>query len=183
MAEQSKQSVLIHKVSGKNSFFEAYDALAIGKIQLMLTKYDTTKPAGQRSERVSFYLVPEDIVVLGRLAAAGQLDAMLQADTKSFPSNDFGIPQPPAKTMRHWSMSKTDKGNYQITVVEKTRADSWNDSSSTEIGKQTFYMRPFDLIALATAVELYVLGYRNYKQQEVAPIQSQPAEDLELAME
>lgn len=154
MADEKRQEYqMIYHTAGKNSFFELFDVLDIGKILATITLYDPTRTEGKVTNKVSFYLNVEDIIALGRAAASGRLDNLLEIPGR-FPAVDYGIPKPPAPRMRQWSMAKTDKGMYAVRIIERERKDSWKDTSDN-LGEASFFINPFELIAMAAKVELY----------------------------
>lgn len=150
-----EQPHVIYKASGKNTFFEAIDATDIGKVSLVLTAYDPSKEEGNRLQgKVSYYLDPGKLKAIALAIAGGTIDEFLKVDNQ-FPASDFSNPKSGSK-MRHWSMVRTERGLFQITVTEKSKAKTWDDKDAKILGKVSFFIRPFQFLSMISAIELYL---------------------------
>lgn len=173
MADSDRQYPdMIYHGAGKNTFIELYDALSIGKVELRITEYDPQRTENKVTNRVSYYLEPAELLAMGKLASVGRLGAFLEG--KQFPGIRFGIPKSGEK-MRQWQMSATDKGRFQITITEKTRKSEWNDPSSQLLGKASFFLHPFELIVMASKLEMYLIAHAGQPFS--------PREEPELTLE
>lgn len=166
MAEEREYRKPLFKAAGKNSFFEVFDNTGISKMSINLQLNDET--THKATARVQWYMGYEEFAGFCAAIQTGQLDAFLALE-KGFPSTSWAIPpQQLSDTMRQWSMKKTDKGNYQVSVLECENEGKWNKDAKVK-GKASFFINPFDLLSMATKLLPYVLGRVEYPSQASTP--------------
>lgn len=162
--EQREYRKPIFRVAGKNSFFEIFDNTGINKVSLNIQVYDES--THKTTAKVAWYSDYEDFATLCAAIYTGQIDTILQSS--GYPQ--VGFSNPPAElsnNLRQWEMRKTDKGNYQMTVTEKERnAPDQKWAEATQKGKASFFIKPFDLLAMATKCLPYALGRLTYPAQD-----------------
>jgi hypothetical protein len=154
----------LFRVAGKNSFFEIYDNTGINKMSINIQVYDETTK--RTTAKVAWYIDYEDFATFCAAVYTGQIDAMLQVE-KAFPQ--VGFSNPPAdlsNNLRQWTMKKSDRGNYQISVTEKERQNKDQKfAEATLKGQASFFLKPFDLLAMATKCLPYIQGRLEYPAQ------------------
>jgi len=154
MADEKREYAKpIYKAKGKNSFFEIYDSLGIDKVMVQIAIYDPEKENNRTTHKVSFYIDYQDFLGLSALVTAGNIDNYITEDApRHFPKYSYTE----GKNQRSWSVSKTDKGYYKVSVTEKEKGPKWEDAKLVDTA--SFYVQPFEFVALCKTVEMYILA-------------------------
>ena len=140
------------KAAGKNSFFEVFDALEIGKIKVAISLYDET--TRKTTAHVEYYLDYEKAWALSAMVLNNTVDAAITA-RDGFPAYDYGIPSSGAK-MREITISpRTERNRYVFTITEKERRDKW-DRDLAPLAKASFYLNHLDLIIVAKKIDWFI---------------------------
>jgi hypothetical protein len=182
MAQSTKKDFPkpIYHAAGKNSFLEVYDSMDIGKMTVTITLYDPERESSKVTQRASFYIDYPAFLGLSAVAGSGGMDFFLSSEApKKFPKYAFT-----EKTVqRVWSVGKSDTGNFQISITEKEMGAKWEDAKL--LGKASFYLSPFEFVALCKTAEAHIISYLvSHKQpvviHEEPPVEAVPHRDLSM---
>jgi len=161
--KESGISRRIFKAASKEHFLEFYDSLNIGKIMVMITKYDSGTDKSTRKPAVNtiYYVGYQEMLGLCEMIISGTFDMYCtSANDKSWPQTAYGIPSGGAK-MRHWSLRHLPNGPFMLRLQERenNRGDDKWSTDAPLLSEGTFSIPPSTAVVMASKVKMYIYSW------------------------